>query len=75
MHINRDFEVVLYKAMEVFVSARTRRADFGQFKEILVYQSQESSVVQSVVGQSLRLVMTRWVRHLATSLLKSSNDK
>jgi hypothetical protein len=39
MHINRDFEVDLYKAMEVFVSAKTRRADFGQFKEILVYQS------------------------------------
>jgi hypothetical protein len=35
----------------------------------------ESSVVQSVVGKSLRLVMTHWVRHLATSLLKSSNDK
>jgi len=32
-------------------------------------------VVQSVVGKSLRLVMTQWVRHLATSLLKSSNDK
>jgi hypothetical protein len=31
--------------------------------------------VQSVVGKSLRLVMTQWVRHLATSLLKSSNDK
>jgi hypothetical protein len=39
MHIDRDFEVDLYKAMEVFVSAKTRRADFGQFKEILVYQS------------------------------------
>jgi hypothetical protein len=35
----------------------------------------ESGVVQSVVGQSLRLIMTQWVRHLATSLLKSSNDK
>ena len=31
MHINRDFEVDLYKAMEVFVSAKTRRADFAQF--------------------------------------------
>jgi hypothetical protein len=31
--------------------------------------------VQSIVGKSLRLVMTQWVRHLATSLLKSSNDK
>ena len=31
MHINRDFEVDLYKAMEVFVSAKTRRAEFGQF--------------------------------------------
>jgi translation elongation factor EF-G len=29
MHINRDFEVDLYKAMEVFVSAKTRRADFS----------------------------------------------
>jgi hypothetical protein len=28
----------------------------------------ESSVVQSVVGKSLRLVMTQWVRHLATSI-------
>ena len=28
MHIHRDFEVDLYKAMEVFVSAKTRRADF-----------------------------------------------
>jgi hypothetical protein len=32
-------------------------------------------VVQSVVGKSLRLVMTQWARHLATSLMKSSNDK
>ena len=31
MHINRDFEVDLHKAMEVFVSVKTRRADFGQF--------------------------------------------
>jgi hypothetical protein len=31
MHIHRDFEVDLYKAMEVFVSAKTRRADFCQF--------------------------------------------
>ena len=31
VHIQRDFEVDLYKAMEVFVSAKTRRADFGQF--------------------------------------------
>jgi hypothetical protein len=28
MHIHRDFEVDLYKAMEVFASAKTRRADF-----------------------------------------------
>ena len=27
-YIHRDFEVDLYKAMEVFVSAKTRRADF-----------------------------------------------
>ena len=31
MHINRDFEVDLYKAMEAFASAKTRGADFGQF--------------------------------------------
>ena len=31
MHINRDIEVDLYKAMEVFVSAKRRREDFGQF--------------------------------------------
>jgi translation elongation factor EF-G len=31
VHIHRDFEVDLYKAMEVFVSAKTRMADFGQF--------------------------------------------
>jgi hypothetical protein len=31
VHIHRDFEVDLYKAMEVFVSYQTRRADFGQF--------------------------------------------
>ena len=31
VHIHRDFEVDLYKAMGVFVSAKTRRADFGQF--------------------------------------------
>ena len=31
MHIHRDFEVDLYKAMEVFVSAKTRRAHFWQF--------------------------------------------
>jgi hypothetical protein len=28
VHIHRDFEVDLYKAMEVFVSAKTRRADY-----------------------------------------------
>ena len=28
MHIHRDFEMDLCKAMEVFVSAKTRRADF-----------------------------------------------
>jgi hypothetical protein len=31
VHIQRDFKVDFYKAMEVFVSAKTRRADFGQF--------------------------------------------
>ena len=31
VHIHRDFEVDLYKAMEAFVSYQTRRADFGQF--------------------------------------------
>jgi hypothetical protein len=28
IHIHRDFEVDLYKAMEVFVSAKTRREHF-----------------------------------------------
>jgi hypothetical protein len=28
MHIHRDFKVDLYIAMEVFVSAKTRSADF-----------------------------------------------
>jgi hypothetical protein len=28
MHIHRDFEVDLYKAMEVFVSAKTRMTHF-----------------------------------------------
>ena len=31
MHIHRDFEVDLYKAMKVLLSAKTRRADFEQF--------------------------------------------
>ena len=31
MHIHQDFEVDLYKAMEVFVSAKTRSADCEQF--------------------------------------------
>ena len=31
VHIHRDFEVDLYKAMEVFVSAKTRMADFVKF--------------------------------------------
>jgi hypothetical protein len=31
MHIHQDFEVDLYKAMEVFVSVKTRRADCEQF--------------------------------------------
>ena len=31
VHIHRNFEVDLYKAMMMFVSAKTRRADFGQF--------------------------------------------
>jgi len=33
------------------------------------------ALVQSVVDKSLRFVMAQLVRHLATSLLKSSNDK
>ena len=31
MHIHRDFSVILDKFMEKFVSAKTRRTDFGQF--------------------------------------------
>jgi len=31
MHIHQDFEVDLYKAMEVFVSVKTRRVDSEQF--------------------------------------------
>jgi hypothetical protein len=31
MHIHRVFEVDLYKAMKVLVSAKTRGADFEQF--------------------------------------------
>ena len=31
MHIHRDFSVDLDKVMEKFVSAKTRRIDFGQF--------------------------------------------
>ena len=31
MHIHQDFEVDLYKAMEVFVSVKTRMADCEQF--------------------------------------------
>jgi gamma-glutamyl phosphate reductase len=51
VHIHRDFEVDLYKAMEVFVSAKTRRADFGQFKEILVYQRTHSFInIVSIEG-------------------------
>jgi hypothetical protein len=30
-YINRYFEVDMYKATKVFVSAKTRRTDFGQF--------------------------------------------
>jgi hypothetical protein len=31
MHIHRDFSMDLDKVMEKFVSAKTRRTDFGQF--------------------------------------------
>ena len=31
MHIHRDFEVNLDKAMDVFVAAKKRRADFWKF--------------------------------------------
>ena len=31
MHIHRDYSVDLDKVMEKFVSAKTRRTDFGQF--------------------------------------------
>jgi hypothetical protein len=31
MHIHQDFEVDLYKAMKVLVSAKTRRTDCEQF--------------------------------------------
>ena len=31
IYIHRYFEVDLYKAMEVFVSAKTQRADFEKF--------------------------------------------
>jgi hypothetical protein len=39
MHIHLDFEVDVYKVMEVFLSAKTRSAHFWQFKDILVYLS------------------------------------
>ena len=41
VHIHLDFEADVYKVLEVymFVSAKTQSADFGQFQEILVYQS------------------------------------
>jgi hypothetical protein len=35
MHIHRDFEVDLYRAMKVFVSAKTQRADFDNLKKFL----------------------------------------
>jgi hypothetical protein len=44
-------------------------------KHIILYLFKDRELDLSVVGKSLRLVMTQWVRHLATSLLKSSNDK
>ena len=31
IHIRRDFEADLYTSMEVFVSAKSRRADFEKF--------------------------------------------
>jgi hypothetical protein len=38
VHIHRDFELDLYKAMEVFISAKTRRADFGQYIVLILSQ-------------------------------------
>ena len=35
MHIHRDFEIDLYKTMEVFVSVKKRRTDLGHFKKFL----------------------------------------
>jgi hypothetical protein len=111
MHINQDFEVDVYKAMEVFVSAKK----FLSIKDIkieldsILYETLKWSQIapfcivkkkkknprpplplknygvdreldlqnqvwyKVLLGKSLRLVMTQWVRHLATSLLKSSD--
>ena len=39
IHIHRVFEVDLSKAMKKLVSAKTRRADFENFYDMVVYQS------------------------------------
>ena len=45
MHIHRDFSVDLDKVLEKFVSAKTRRTDFGQFKINSVLQNHEINVL------------------------------
>ena len=57
MHINRDFE-----AMDVFVSAKTRRADFGQFKKFL------SIKVIKIVLDSMLYETLKWPQFQGTIL-------
>jgi hypothetical protein len=45
VHIHRDFEVDMYKAMGVFVSAKTRKADFGQLRLLLAWLTKHLSFI------------------------------
>jgi hypothetical protein len=70
VYIHRGFEVDVYKAMEVFVSAKTRRADFWQFYEILVYQSHYNCAWFYVIWNP-KMAPDRTILHLVKKKTRS----
>ena len=68
VHIHRDFEVDLYKAMEVFVFVKTRRADFEQFLSIKVIKIVLDSIY---VIWNPKMAPDRTILHLVEKMIKS----
>jgi hypothetical protein len=64
------FSAQIHNFERNFSQSSGPKAALFRLEKILV-----EALVQSVIGKSLRFAMAQLVRHLATSLLKTSNDK